>query len=184
LRAVFIVGALASFAVGAGLIGTTPSAFGGLGPTPICTDDPSGADGNLWPYHFDATTGRYVIEGTNGNDFINCYQTEGLNLIIETGNGNDWVQGSNPDSSGQGGNDTITGGKGNDYLDGIQGNDVIYGNAGDDNLGGWLGDDTLYGGPGFDTLDGSYGTDACYGGPGYDPPLYATGCETLDLDPQ
>jgi Ca2+-binding RTX toxin-like protein len=162
LRAALMVGALASCVVGEGLIVGTPSAFGGLGATPICRD----AGGNLLPYHVDANTARYVIEGTNGDDFTDCHETSGLNLIIEAGGGNDVVSGSNPNGS-QGG-DTLTGGRGDDTLNGGLRNDEVSGNAGNDSLDGWFGNDTPNGGPGNDVLTAGPDNDSCYGGPGVD----------------
>ena len=50
--------------------------------------------------------------------------------------------------SGYGGNDTISGGRGDD---------ILYGNGGNDDLFGWFGDDTLVGGAGNDTLAGYAG---------------------------
>jgi Ca2+-binding RTX toxin-like protein len=48
------------------------------------------------------------------------------------------------------GNDTIFGGNGDDYLYGGDGRDVIYGGDGDDLIGGGLGDDFVFGGDGQD----------------------------------
>ena len=58
-----------------------------------------------------------------------------------------------------GGNDTVTGGSGNDTL---------YGQAGNDTLNGGLGSDVLYGGGGNDTLNGGPGADFMDGGAGND----------------
>jgi Ca2+-binding RTX toxin-like protein len=52
------------------------------------------------------------------------------------------------------GNDTVSGGAGNDTLQGEDGDDLMQGEAGDDSLVGGAGDDTLVGGNGADTLVG------------------------------
>jgi Ca2+-binding RTX toxin-like protein len=171
----------------AAMVGAGP-ASGDVSAAPICVD----GVGSQWAYHFDANTSRYVIDGTKGDDFIDCHDTFGLNLIIQGGGGNDVVAGSNPDG-GQGGNDTITGGNGDDSITGGLGNDAVYGNGGTDSLDGWFGDDTLNGGPGVDGFLAGPGNDACYGGPGTDvdtaqflPPddLNAELCETWVPGPQ
>lgn len=77
----------------------------------------------------------------------------------------------------QGGNDTLVGGNGNDYLHGGAGNDklagddgadTLFGDSGNDELAGGAGDDHLYGGDGNDVLDGNAGADIAYGGDGED----------------
>jgi Ca2+-binding RTX toxin-like protein len=50
--------------------------------------------------------------------------------------------------------DRLTGGSGNDTIQGENGDDVLYGGAGDDYLDGGNNDDVLNGGAGADTLDG------------------------------
>lgn len=64
--------------------------------------------------------------------------------------------------------DTITGGAGNDYLDGLQGDDVLRGESGDDDLIGSQGNDVLYGGAGDDYLGGAEDADQMIGGAGND----------------
>ncbi|MHA4871305.1 type I secretion C-terminal target domain-containing protein [Duganella sp. PWIR1] len=54
---------------------------------------------------------------------------------------------------------SITGGGGNDILNGLGGNDVLTGNAGNDKLLGGDGDDVLNGGDGNDTITGGNGAD-------------------------
>jgi len=87
---------------------------------------------------------------------------------------------------GYGGNDTLWGGDGADYIDGgvgsdslvgASGNDNILGNddgdtidasAGDDTVSGGGGFDLLLGGKGNDSIDGDSGEDEIYGGDGND----------------
>ena len=73
---------------------------------------------------------------------------------------------------GSGGNDTLKGGAGNDFVlarsgfdvvTGGPGNDFIAGNAGNDSLSGDDGDDTIIGGRGRDTLAGGQNADVLLG---------------------
>jgi hypothetical protein len=57
------------------------------------------------------------------------------------------------------GNDTVKGGKLNDYLEGFDGNDTLVGNGGADKLLGDKGNDTLNGGAGIDHESGGAGND-------------------------
>lgn len=88
--------------------------------------------------------------------------------------------------NGEGGNDTLFGGRGNDRLNGGPGNDRLYGGIGDDQLRGGADDDHLSGGFGADSLlDGEAGNDFVRGdatiddiqntGGGFDTLSYATG---------
>jgi Ca2+-binding RTX toxin-like protein len=95
---------------------------------------------------------------------------------------------------GQGGNDTISldetngalpgaqlfGGNGNDTLTGGSGNDLLFGGAGNDTLLGKGGDDQLFGGDGNDTLIGGTGNDQMFGGAGNDRMIWNPG-EGTDL---
>jgi Ca2+-binding RTX toxin-like protein len=80
--------------------------------------------------------------------------------------GNDALYGRNNTSSA--GDVTLSGGDGNDLIDGRTGNDTLSGGAGNDYLFGGLGNDTLDGGDGNDILVGSYGVDTVHGGLGSD----------------
>ncbi|MEO8687201.1 MAG: hypothetical protein ABI611_03150 [Solirubrobacteraceae bacterium] len=64
------------------------------------------------------------------------------------------------------GDDVVSGGKGNDRLDGGAGRDTLSGGAGDDRLSGGAGRDTLSGGAGDDRLSGGAGDDTLTGGGG------------------
>ena len=70
--------------------------------------------------------------------------------------------------SGGGGNDRVDGLYGNDTLSGGDGNDVLNGGNGNDTLHGGNGDDTLNGGAGNDTLDGGSGSNRLAGEQGSD----------------
>ena len=62
----------------------------------------------------------------------------------------------------------ITGGSGNDVLDGLGGGDALTGGVGDDDLFGGSGHDRLSGGSGLDWLFGGTGNDVLTGGAGAD----------------
>jgi Ca2+-binding RTX toxin-like protein len=64
---------------------------------------------------------------------------------------------------GDGGNDTLYGGGGRDYLRGGYGHDSLYGQGGDDYLWGHAGDDTISGGSGYDRAYGGPDTDTLQG---------------------
>ncbi|QVW26725.1 heme peroxidase [Pseudomonas hormoni] len=78
------------------------------------------------------------------------------------------------------GNDTLNGGGGNDILNGNGGNDTLNGDAGNDQLFGGIGTDTLNGGNGDDSLDGGDGADVLNGGAGNDTLLGGLGNDSLD----
>jgi len=95
----------------------------------------------------------------------------------------DWVYDSDPqpegdiDQSGNGGDNELEGGHGDDVLAGFDGDDelkggnaddTLYGGDGDDELKGGHDDDTLFGGDGDDELKGENGEDTLHGGDGDD----------------
>ena len=69
---------------------------------------------------------------------------------------------------GEGGNDTVRGGKDNDILSGGDGNDMLYGDLGDDVLSGGAGNDMILGGDGVDRAWGGAGADMIQGNRGND----------------
>ena len=74
----------------------------------------------------------------------------------------------------------ITGGNGNDTVSGGAGNDEIHGNNHDDTLYGNDGDDVLYGDNHNDVLDGGSGDDQLYGGNQDDILISGGGDDTMD----
>ncbi|QCI12535.1 heme peroxidase [Pseudomonas putida] len=100
----------------------------------------------------------------------------GLGNFVGTGNGLDNA------ILGGAGNDTLNGAGGNDALTGNAGNDTLNGDAGNDQLLGGLGTDTLAGGGGDDNLDGGTGDDALNGGAGTDTLQGGIGNDSLDGD--
>lgn len=71
--------------------------------------------------------------------------------------------------------DRLTGGTGNEFMDGKGGADTIMGGAGNDSLLGREGDDRLHGGEGRDNIAASDGDDLVMGGAGSDLLGGATG---------
>jgi len=90
---------------------------------------------------------------------------------------------------GQGGNDTISldeangalpaaqlfGGDGNDTLSGGSGNDLLFGQNGNDIINGKAGNDMLFGGAGNDVMDGGTGDDQVFGQSGNDRMIWSPG---------
>ncbi len=64
---------------------------------------------------------------------------------------------------GEGGNDLLLGGSGQDQIDGGDGDDVVFGGEGNDTVDGGAGNDTLYGGGGADSITGGDGNDTIFG---------------------
>jgi len=71
--------------------------------------------------------------------------------------------------------DIVRAGAGDDTVSGGVGNDVLYGEAGRDRLDGGAGNDTLHGEAGSDRLDGGAGNDALNGGTGNDTYVFGRG---------
>ncbi len=104
--------------------------------------------------------GGESISGGIGDDTITS--GDGANDTIFGGPGDDSIQGS-------GGNDTIDGGDGNDTIIGGGGSESIDGGSGDDTITSGEGsNDTIFGGPGDDSIQGSGGSDTIDGGEGDD----------------
>ena len=98
------------------------------------------------------------VDDLDASDFIFHGQD-----TVSGGEGDDplWGHGGDDLLRGGGGNDTLLGGDGDDRLDGGAGDDVLIGGDGDDRLDGGAGDDVLIGGAGADTfvIGGPNGTD-------------------------
>jgi Ca2+-binding RTX toxin-like protein len=78
-----------------------------------------------------------------------------------------------------GGNDTIIGSAGSDFLGAGTGRDVVEGGRGADRIEGGRGDDRLFGESGNDELLGQAGTDYLSGGAGHDRLIGGSGNDTL-----
>lgn len=97
--------------------------------------------------------------------------------VFSLGNRNDTFSASSSDYQyafvvyGDAGSDTLTGGRGDDYLGGDAGSDTLFGGRGDDYLAGGSGTDLYNGGRGSDLLiaeDRADGSDTMNGGRGFD----------------
>jgi Ca2+-binding RTX toxin-like protein len=93
-----------------------------------------------------------------------------LGVLIAGTKGNDSITGGLGEDTlaGGPGNDTVTAGSGNDSVYGGLGNDTLTGDSGDDSLYGGIGNDRLLGSPGKDHLFGGLGNDTLIGGAGFD----------------
>jgi Ca2+-binding RTX toxin-like protein len=118
-----------------------------------------------------------TVNGSPGNDTIDCGGTGPAGKTINGNGGNDTITGTDFDDTinGGDGNDTLTGGTGADSLNGGLGLDTISGSAGDDTLVGASNDGSQ------DSLDGGLGNDTCQG-PAPDPDIHAD-CENTSTPP-
>lgn len=127
--------------------------------------------------------GTDVLIGGDGNDSLmsgddadRVYGGEGDDVIDAGSNVGYSVDGV----WGEGGNDTIDGGIGFDFLSGGDGNDLLSGGNHADNLYGDAGNDTLYGGNGFDRLFGGTDDDLLVDISGFGGMFGGSGNDTLD----
>ncbi|MCP4697598.1 MAG: calcium-binding protein, partial [Gammaproteobacteria bacterium] len=117
-------------------------------------------------------TGTFSVDDfrfSDGSSFTGAELLAHHNIVFqEPTEGDDTLTGGggNNQISGGGGNDQVYGGGGNDTLAGDAGNDSLYGETGGDTLNGGIGDDTLSGGPGDDMLRGEAGNDTYLFNPG------------------
>lgn len=126
---------------------------------------------------FNAALYSDVVTGTEGDDALNAGDEEALAWFLNGGNdsldgsdGSDYVEGGAGDDSItlRDGRDLAYGGEGDDSIDSGIGFDTVYGGAGDDTLTGNGGNDILYGEDDNDLLNGGSGTDLLFGGAGDD----------------
>ncbi|HEV8678127.1 MAG TPA: calcium-binding protein, partial [Stellaceae bacterium] len=185
------IGTSSLFGIGNGLANVIT---GGAG-----NDTLSGGGGSDW---LDGGSGADSMSGGTGHD-VYIVDNFGDAVTENGGEGTDTVRTSIlfyglPDNvenlrytetgnfigSGNGLDNIITGGPGNDILSGGGGSDTLNGGAGDDVLqGGDDGDSThnevLNGGAGNDTLDGGGGWNALYGGAGNDTYIIRDGTQDM-----
>jgi hypothetical protein len=112
------------------------------------------------------------VSAGGGNDDIVVRDSVGVDAKIglSGGRGNDTLEGSLAPEviSGDDGNDTIRAGRGDDIAFGDAGRDRIFGSKGQDLIKGGGGFDNLIGGPGSDHLFGQGGNDGMDGSQGRD----------------
>ncbi len=124
------------------------------------------------------------IDGQADNDTITAVDANigEVRLRLNGGTGNDTITGSRDSDSinGDGGDDLVFGGLGNDSVDGGDGNDTLNGEAGNDFLFGNIGNDLMDGGDGDDIVSGGLGNDTAIGGVGNDTLLGGFGDDVLN----
>ncbi|MBM2575609.1 hypothetical protein JQC91_04760 [Jannaschia sp. Os4] len=105
----------------------------------------------------------------------------GVAAAVAGDGADEWLQGGFGDDvlSGMGGDDTLVGGVGSDVLAGGDGDDRLHGAFDDDVMRGGAGADSLYGGTGTDVLDGDAGDDLLRGDAGDDTLRGGDGDDTL-----
>lgn len=85
--------------------------------------------------------------------------------------------------NGNGADNDLAGGRGNDRIDARRGDDMLHGGQGEDLLIGRIGDDRLLGGGGRDTLAGGGGDDVMTGGNARDTFIFNAGTDVItDFD--
>ena len=124
------------------------------------------------------------IDGQADNDTITAVDANigDVRMFLNGGTGNDTITGSRDGDSinGDGGDDSVLGGLGNDTVDGGEGNDTLNGEVGNDSLLGNTGNDLMDGGDGDDILSGSLGNDTAIGGLGNDSLFGGFGSDVLN----
>ena len=135
------------------------------GPAPTCQGVTATLVGGVSRDVINGTAGNDVVVSGDGSDTINTGDGDdrvcsgaGVDSIA-AGNGNDSVF-AGPDADtvrGEADDDTLLGNAGSGDTNDV--GDTISGGPGDDFLDGWVGDDVLVGGPGDDSLRGEAGVD-------------------------
>lgn len=105
----------------------------------------------------------------------------GGNDSLEGGLGRDWLAGGDDADvlKGGSGNDALFGDAGLDVVEGGSGNDFLFGGADADTLDGGSGNDTQSGGTGFDNVSGGAGSDVLLGDAGNDSIAGGSGDDSI-----
>lgn len=120
-----------------------------------------------------------TIRAGAGDDVIRVAPNVKVNIVVEGGDGNDFIQtGAGDDRiDGGAGDDTIMAGEGrndvfgnagNDHIEAGSGTNVLYGGDGDDRIAGGGGNNFIEGGAGNDIIEGGDGNNILSGGRGDD----------------
>lgn len=104
-----------------------------------------------------ASINKIVVFALDGNDIISMSSRIFISTELNGDGGNDRIQAGS-------GDDLVRGGTGNDTLLGGKGDDILLGEAGNDRLYGQNGLDILIGGVGRDVLQGNRGENVLIGG--------------------
>jgi Ca2+-binding RTX toxin-like protein len=115
--------------------------------------------------------GPSLVNGVGTGTATGFSEVRGF-LNVVGGSGNDSLFGDGRDNR-------LEGGAGDDYMIGYTGNDVLLGGDGNDRLFGQEGDDQIFGGAGYDVLSGFMGNDVLDGGDGDDRLVVQFGHNTL-----
>ncbi|MFI6908613.1 calcium-binding protein [Nonomuraea sp. NPDC050394] len=108
--------------------------------------------------------GRHTIDGGSGTDTVSyAARTAAVTVKLAA-----CPCGEPGENDGLPGIENVTGGSGNDRLEGTAAANVLSGGAGEDTIMGWDGDDSVYGGIGNDFVSGVKGNDTVSGGSGDD----------------
>jgi serralysin len=133
-------------------------------------NEPVYAQGNVYNSLLYQNDARSLIENAIGGMGQDTLVGNGADNLMQGGTGNDGLTGDLGDDRlfGQDGNDSVPGGAGNDFASGGFGNDTVSGEAGNDLVFGDDDDDLVDGGDGDDLVYGGSGADAVYGSAGID----------------
>lgn len=115
-----------------------------------------------------------ITDGTDGDGTDPTQGTEGDDAFFGSDDEKDVYNGN-------GGNDTILGGRKRDTLSGGDGDDTIDGGYGADTLNGGAGNDIIFGDRGGDQIDGGAGDDTIDAGNGLDLVFGGDGDDTISL---
>jgi hypothetical protein len=132
--------------------------------------EPNTPDFTAVPGEFDAALYNEVVRGSEGDDNLSANERSALAWFLE--GGDDTVDGSM-------GSDYVEGGAGDDTMTLRDGRDLAYGGAGDDRIDAGIGFDTVFGGDGADALTGNGGDDTLYGDAGNDTISGGTGADLI-----
>lgn len=134
-------------------------------------DGTLGVSINGQSYDVEMADGQQLTFRTgDGNDAITVASDVKVNVVIDSGDGDDTIQTGAGDATifAGDGDDTISTGSGNNYVEAGNGDDVVNGGSGYNVIYGGDGNDQLNGGDGGNYISGGKGADQIVGGTGED----------------